>query len=188
MKLKIRKEISKKISTKEKQMEFLKVDVVKYVKNLLAKQAEVKQYRKVAKVNAVRGQLGQKVITKMKNGLDETENFVKINSETGEVDWIVTNPSGEQYIVSHSTFKEKYELVADENGFHKAKGGIVKAVQIDESIAFLAPWGAEMKIAKGGFLVVSNFDDIYGIQLDEFNETYEEVENANCNEKEQERI
>lgn len=40
----------------------------------------------------------------------------------------------------------------------------------------MAPWGEKMNIEKGGYLVVNAPDDIYGIQLQEFNNTYKTAE------------
>ncbi len=153
-------------------MAFKEVDVEDYVSEMVENGADLKEYKKFARVRAEQGRVGQEVITQMKNGLVETKNVVKEDPETEEPDWIVTNPDGEQYIVPDKTFRKKYDVEKDADGYHRPKGGPVKAVQINEDISFMAPWGEKMNIEKGGFLVVNGPKDIYGIQLDEFNNTY----------------
>ena len=41
-----------------------------------------------------------------------------MDPETDEPDWIVTNPDGEQYIVPDKTFRKKYEVEVDAEGYH----------------------------------------------------------------------
>lgn len=155
----------------------MKIDNMKeYVISLKEEGKEAYAYKKFAKVQAVRGVVGQEVITTMKNGLVETKNVVSTDEKTGLPDYIVTNPSGEQYLVKDSTFNKKYEIEDKENNVFRAKGGIQVFMQIDEDVTFVAPWGEEMTIKKGGYLNITNPTDIYGVQEDEFNETYAEVD------------
>lgn len=146
-----------------------------YVLDLLKQGAEPKPFKKYARVQAEKGVLGETVVTEMKNGLVETTNVVKAD-ENGNTDWVVTNPTGEKYLVPHAKFIKRYEIEAGADGKHAPTGAPIDAVQIKEDISFTAPWGEEMNIKAGGFLNVSNLNDIYGIQLDEFNATY-----ARCN-------
>lgn len=46
-------------------------------------------------------------------------------------------------------------------------------IQIDRNIEFDAPWGETQRIRAGGFLNISDPNDIYGVARDEFNETYD---------------
>ena len=48
----------------------------------------------------------------MANGLEETRNIVTAD-DNGNPGWVVTNSTGEQYIVSDPVFKKKYERIAD---------------------------------------------------------------------------
>lgn len=103
----------------------MKIDnIKKYVISLKEAGKEAKPYKKFAKVQAVRGEEGQELVTVMKNGLVETKNVVKLDEKTGMPDYIVTNPSGEQYLVKDSTFNKKYEIEDINNNIYKAKGGI----------------------------------------------------------------
>lgn len=45
-------------------------------------------------------------------------------------------------------------------------------MQIDDDISFIAPWGEMMNIAAGGYIVLSECENIYGIQGKEFAELY----------------
>ena len=127
---------------------------------------------KVARIQARQGKLGEEVITKMANGLEETRNVVKLDKETGEPGWIVTNPSGEKYIMNDSTFKKKYERDPENPSQFKPKGDPVLSFAVNEHIEFNSHWGETMKLEAGGSLVASEPQKIYGIQKEEFKETY----------------
>ncbi len=132
----------------------------------------VDEVAKFARIRARQGSLGEEIITKMANGLEETRNTVTADEKTGEPGWIVTNPDGEEYIVADSTFKKKYEIDPENSELYKPKGGPVLSSQINENIEFNAPWGEIMKIEAGGSLILSGPQDIYGIQKNEFENTY----------------
>lgn len=132
----------------------------------------VEEVAKFARIQARQGSLGEEIVTKMANGLEETRNTVIADEKTGEPGWVVTNPDGEQYIVADSVFKNKYEIDPENPDQYKPKGGPVLSVPINEHIRFMAPWGKEMKIECGGSLILGGPNDIYGIQSTEFNNTY----------------
>lgn len=150
-------------------------DIKNYALNLVVTNLP-KMYAKFVTVNAVQGKVGEKVVTVMKNGLSETENFVSVDEKTHKPDWIITNPSGERYIINDTTFNKKYEPLDLENNVYKPKGGVCLFVQVNENISFVAPWGETMVIGKGGYLNITNPNDIYGVQEKEFNETYAECD------------
>lgn len=142
-----------------------------YVINLVNSGVEPCYYKKYARVEAVQGLEGEVITTIMSDGHVETVNKVE-KDEDGNCGWIVTNPSGEKYIVPHKIFAKKYDLEVGADGKHAPKGDPIKAIQINENIEFAASWGEQMKINAGGYLNISNKDDIYGIQEKEFCETY----------------
>lgn len=151
-------------------------DILKYVQmNLMTENCQIKEVAKFARISAEQGVLGETIITTMKSGLEETTNTVKAD-ENGNTDWVVTNPDGEKYIVNNSVFQKKYEIDLQNPNVYKPKGGPVLAMQLNENIAFLAPWGEIMKINQGGYLILSGPSDIYGIQESEFNNTYANTE------------
>lgn len=159
--------------------EFKRVeDIIQYVKERLAKgELTVEEAAKFARIQARQGRVGEEVVTVTANGLEETKNTVKLDEKTGEPGWIVTNPGGEQYIVSDSVFKKKYEIDPENPSQYKPKGGPVLCARLDEDLDFDVSWG-NMKIAKGGYLMLNKEDDVYGIQEEEFNDTYAKTEKS----------
>lgn len=155
---------------------FVEINDIKSYAQKLVETSKPKRYAKFATINAVQGKVGEKIATVMKNGLEETVNSVSIDEKTNQPDWVITNPSGEKYLIKDSTFKKKYEPLDIDSNVYKPKGGVCVFVQVNENISFVAPWGEKMNIAKGGYLNITNADDIYGIQQDEFNETYAECD------------
>lgn len=123
---------------------------------------------KTATVKARRVKEGEIINTKTSDGLDETKN-IGIKDEKGELGWVVTNPGGEEYIVSNDEFSQSYTQVTTDE---YVKGKPVITMKLEDDIAFNAPWGEEMKIQAGGYLIINGKDDIYGIQEVSFNETY----------------
>ena len=153
---------------------FKKVDnITEYVKEgITSGKLTVEEVAKFARIHARQGILGEEIVTKMANGLEETRNTVTADEKTGEPGWVVTNPDGEEYIVADSTFKKKYEIDPENPEQYKPKGGPVLSSPINEHIEFNAPWGETMKIEAGGSLILSGANDIYGIQKAEFENTY----------------
>ncbi|MGM9969237.1 MAG: hypothetical protein ACI35S_02455, partial [Anaeroplasma sp.] len=157
-----------------KEKNFRKVEnIAEYVREgIKSGKLTIEEVAKFARIHARQGELGEEIVTIMANGLEETRNTVTLDEKTGEPGWVVTNPDGEEYIVSDSTFKKKYEIDPENPEQYKPKGGPVLSTQIDEDIEFEAPWGGAMDIEAGGSLILSGPDDIYGIQKEEFENTY----------------
>ncbi len=155
----------------------------KYVYEKLAEGAEPKFYKKYARVEAEKGVPGEKITTIMKDGHVEVSDVAVKVDENGNPDWIVTNPDGERYAVPHAKFIKRYELEAGKDGKHAPIGAPIEAIQVPEEISFDVPWGkdgapVEMTIKAGGYLNITDLSDIYGIQEEEFKNTY-----ATCNEQ-----
>ena len=121
--------------------------------------------RKIAKVTAIQVKESTVVETIMKDGHKETINVATPG------DYIVTNPSGEKYVIKEKNFSERYKHI--ENDTYQSLGRPTNACRVDNNISFVAPWGEKMYIKEGGYLIINKPDDIYGIQEEEFNETYE---------------
>lgn len=160
-------------------------DVGDYVVELVKQGAEIKSYRKFAVVTARQGTLGEVVVTKMKNGLEETRNTIGVD-ELGNLDWIITNPDGEEYVVKDKKFKERYEVLDASANTYQPKKEVNYFIQTTYNLTFTAPWGEEMTIKKGGYLNITNIREIYGIQKDEFLNTYKECDKFGnfCDEEE----
>jgi hypothetical protein len=153
-----------------------KEDVINLYREALNKHL-VGKYRKNVKVLARRAKKGEEIITSI-DGEKRTRNLAKSG------DFIVRNPSGEEYIVSKEKFTDRYKLSSDAPDFPDYKEyqatGIVWGFQYkgpDSRIE--APWGEE-QIVKSGDMIVSlkrnEYNDIYGIKSSVFKNTYEKLE------------
>lgn len=141
-------------------------DILQYTKNGL-KEGTLVPFEAVKNknVHAEHGIVGQKVETIMSNGMHEITCIVQ-----SQDDWIVTNPTGEKYIVNNENFQKKY--IPIKNGMFKPVGVPVIAAHVNEDIQFDL-WGGDFNLKKGGVLVFNTKDDIYGIQKTEFYDTYD---------------
>ena len=150
------------------------IDLKKYVTD---NKDRVQIGSKVATVTAVRGKVGEQVITTVKSG-KETVNYVSYDTKTGLADWVVTQASGEKQIVTDASFKDLYEYTEDMDttGTIKPNGKNRPLIPFDENVAFVAPWGGLQYIRKGGYAIVVGQNDMYGIQKEEFEGSYTWVE------------
>ncbi len=123
-------------------------------------------FKKNVMIGAIQATAETPVATVLSDGHVETQNTAKPG------DFIVTNPSGEQYVIGEEKFKSKYEPVEDQPGIYRAIGAPIKAMQIDSDISFKAPWGEGMHMRAGDFIVDAGNGDRYGIAQKEFEETY----------------
>ena len=144
-----------------------------YVKNLLNAGKKAEAYLKTAKIKARPAREGEEVITKMADNHVETKCKVK-----DDCHMVITNPNGEEYVVSCADFDKRYEKAPEGNGFYIPKPIPQEMLVIDEDIQFMAPWGEIMDIRAGGALNITEIDKayIYGIQPLEFKQTYKKVE------------
>lgn len=146
-------------------------NIVSYARNNIITDKKANRYNKSGIIHAVNGTPGERIVTVLKNGLEETENTVGTDAETGVPDWIVTAPTGERYIVKDAVFREKYKPAPDEFGAFIPIGKPIEAVQIHKNIRFIAPWGEEQRLLAGGFLILDP-GGIYGVAEEEFLKTY----------------
>lgn len=138
--------------------------------------ADAPVFKKQGRVNAHRATVGERIVTTLKGGMKETENTAK------EGDWIVTNPSGEQYIVSEKKFLDRYEPT-DEDGTYSAKGYCRAIVNpFGRPIEIMARWGSP-QTGGADCMVVDTCDkdgsnrgnEPYLIDASAFRETYAQV-------------
>lgn len=102
---------------------------------ILTALANAPVFKKQGQVKARPAVTGEKIDT-MIGGVKETENTAN------EGDYIVTNPSGEQYIISGKKFTARYEATA-EDGVYAAKGSCRAIVNpFSEPIEIMASWGS----------------------------------------------
>ena len=114
-------------------MSFTKVD--QKAAKILQALAEAPVFKKQGRVQARPAVTGEKVTTTLASGAKETVNTAN------EGDWIMTNPSGEQYIISEKKFFGRYEKT-DESGVYSAKG-YCRAIKnpFGKPIEIMASWG-----------------------------------------------
>ena len=171
---------------------YTKVDVHQYVdmgiKNgtMIPKEAE-----KFARIVAKQGQVGEKVISwsvdSLGHEIQEKVAYVQNDENTNQPGWIVTkvdedgnimldnNKHVNQWIIEDSVFRKKYEIDPENPTLFKPKGGPQIFVQINDNI-ILNQWGEDMKIAAGGYINITNINDMYGISERDFNDTYQFTE------------
>ena len=80
---------------------FKHVDVADYViEKIQNGEISVDEVAKFARIKARQGKVGEEIVTVMQDGHEETRNVVELDEKTGEPGWIVTNPGGEEYIIT----------------------------------------------------------------------------------------
>jgi hypothetical protein len=127
--------------------------------------------KKCAKVIARPGEPDEKVVTYTSTGLVETVNRVTVDEATGKPDWVVTNPRGERYIIRDTVFQMKYQPISGTADRYMPRGQASLALQVEENIEFPTSWG-NMKLERGGYLMIPADGQIYGVQADDFERTY----------------
>ena len=114
---------------------------------------------------------GEKIQTILKDGTNETSNVASGG------DYIVTNPvSGESWIIDKDKFEKKYQKIEGKSDEYKPKGAPVKAIVVDKNVRFIASWGEEQRIGKGGYIIETKDGERYGNAKDEFESTYSRSE------------
>ena len=133
-------------------------------------------FKKQGRVEARPATIGEEIMTTLENGAKETMN------KAGEGDWIMTNPGGEQYVISEKKFLGRYEAT-DEIGVYSAKG-YCRAIlnPFGKPIEIMASWGSP-QTGDERCLIADTCDasgktdgEPYLIDADAFAQTYEQVE------------
>lgn len=125
--------------------------------------------RKCARVRARQVTDAEEVASVMEDGFDETSNTARPG------DYIVQNPTGEQYVTSKDEFERRYRQTGQPDVYEPLFPP-VRVLELADNVRFQAPWGEEMRIKAGGVLVIQDSGEIYGIQREEFRKTYEYVD------------
>ncbi len=167
--------------------EYVEIDVQRYalegIKNgTLVPREAVKYTRIIARP----GVLGEEVTTWSVDAegkpIVERVSKVKEDEETKETGWVVckadetgkpiidANGHTNEWIISAPTFHKKYTQT-EVDGLYQPVGGPQLFVELPINV-IIEQWGERMKIAAGGYLNVTNLDDIYGISRRDFEDTY----------------
>ncbi len=157
--------------------EFLKL-TDEDILEIMQKLSTAPVYRKQGTVNARLAKRGERIMTRLEDGFSETTNTANAG------DWVVTNPTGESYIVALADFEKRYEPT-DELGLFRSKGHC-RAISspFGKNITLMAPWGEEQS-GKADCMIVVTCDAAgqnmsgtpYIIAGKEFGETYQSVSN-----------
>ena len=171
--------------------EYKKVDILKYVNEGLKNGTLVpRKAEKFARISARRGIVGEEVISWSvdSEGKEVKEKVATVTKdENGKTGMVVTkldenldvvidnNGHMNQWIIDDSTFSKKYEKDSNGSDVYKPTGGIQIYVQINEDITIFL-WGSEMTIASGGYINITNPNDMYAISKRDFEDTYKFVD------------
>lgn len=83
------------------------------------------------------------------------------------------------------TLDKKYNTAEiTEDGFVKPNGGPQHFIQVDKDVIIHASWGEDQNIPAGGYLNITDENNIYGIEKDLFDKTYRVTGDAPLPEKE----
>ncbi len=132
-------------------------------------------FKKQGQVEARPAVPNEKIITTLATGSKETVNKANIG------DWVVTNPSGEKYIISEKKFFSRYEKTP-EGGVYAAKG-FCKAISnpFNKPIEIIASWGSP-QTGNEHCMIADTCDaqgncdgEPYLIDLDAFMSTYKPI-------------
>ena len=146
------------------------------------------QAKKTGKCIARRGNLNEKVISwsvdESGSPIKEIERSVEVDPITNNLGWIVTkcddngNPIVDnnnhlnQWIVPDSKFIEKYEQCLDQNGVYKPKEVTQSFIQTLSDVILINPNNTSYKVAAGGFINVTDKEDMYVVSARDFADTY----------------
>ena len=172
---------------------YTKVEVTSYVKQGIENGTMVpRQPEKFARIIARQGTVGETVVSwsvdSQGNEIQEKVAQVQVDAQTNQPGWIATkvdeqgniivdnNGYFNQWIIDDTTFKKKYEVDPENPTLCKPKGGPQIFVQIIDNI-ILNQWGSDMQIAAGGYINITNVDDMYGISQRDFEDTYKFIDN-----------
>lgn len=133
------------------------------------KDRDLMRARKTAKVYARLIEDDGEVITTMADGHRETSRM----SSAGEV--LLRNPAGEEYAIGMQKFIERYGEYDGEREY-APKGVEVSFVYTSRPVVLTPSWGGDMFVKAGGAVIIEDDESIYGIQPDEFRDTYEVID------------
>lgn len=147
---------------------------------------EIVEAEKSGYIIAREAKEGERVDVMTQNGNHEASETAK------KGDWIVTradedgnpildeNGNRNSWIVSDDVIEAKYEkrgYANREELFFKPLGETQEFMRVQEDVAVMVPWGENgedipLTVDKGGYLNITDRDDVHGIAENEFNDTY----------------
>lgn len=150
-----------------------------------------RQAEKFARIMARQGNVGETVISWSVDAegkeIQEKVAQVSVDEKTNQPGWIATkvdeqgnvlmdsNGHINEWIIDDTTFKKKYEINSENPNLCKPKGGLQVFVQIPDNI-ILNQQGSDMQIVAGGYINITNVNDMYGISQRDFEDTYKFID------------
>ena len=168
---------------------YREVNVQEYAQELLARGAEPIQAEKAGRIHARVGVVGEEVISwsedKDGNPIQERVATVKLDPETGKPGHVVTklgedglpvidrNGHTNTWIIGDKKFTDRYQLdPAMGDDIYMSSAGIQIFLPILDDVV-IEQWGKKEQIAAGGYINITNPEDMYGISARDFADTYE---------------
>lgn len=157
-----------------------------YVQKMIISGVQTVLAEKTSRIAARQGTIGEKVISWSVDAEGKTvleKEAVVTVDDAGIPDWVATkiddqgneiidsNGHVNQWVIGDATFKKKYEAVPEQTGIFKPVGGAQKFVQLYEAI-HIVQWGEEWNVDAGGFVNITNPEDMYAISGKDFADTY----------------
>ncbi len=172
---------------------YREVQTEEYVKELLEKGIQPIQAEKASRIFARDGEVGEEVVTWSEdengNPIQERVAYVELDEKTGKPGHVVTklgddglpvldrNGHTNTWIIGDSKFVERYQPdTSMGDNIYKSSAGTQIFIQIQEDI-IVEQWGKKEKIAKGGYINITNPEDMYGISARDFADTYKVIPN-----------
>ncbi len=172
---------------------YVEVEIASYVKQGIEDGTMVPiQAEKFARIIARQGVVGETIVSwsadSQGNEIQEKVAQVQVDPQTNQPGWIATkvdedgniiidnNGHPNQWIIDDTTFNKKYEIDPQNPSLCKPKGGAQIFVKITDNI-IVNQWGGSMKVAEGGYINITNPDDMYAISERDFIDTYKEIVN-----------
>lgn len=175
-------------------MAYRRVNTQEYVEDGLEQgKFEVFEAVKHTRIAAQQGEIGQEVISWSEdengNPIQERVSTVKTDETTGEPGWIATKTGADgqpiidrngnlnQWIISDSVFRKKYEADPEHPGIFKPTGGPQKFVRTTEAL-IISQFDSEMTMPTGSYINVTDPDNMYAINPRDFHDTYTIVDDS----------
>ena len=161
-------------------------DIKDYVQKLIDGGTKVVIGEKTARISARHGIPEEQIISWSVDaeGKPVLEKEAVVSVDDGGIpDWVATkiddhgneiidaNGNKNQWIIGDITFKKKYEAVPEKTGIFKPVGGLQKFIKLNEAI-HIVQWGEEWNVDVGGFVNITNPEDMYVIAGKDFADTY----------------
>jgi len=111
----------------------------------------------------------EQIVTHTADG-KETQNVAVPN------DVVMSGPSGEQYVIKAAKFPKLYAgKIGDVVVPEQSPRTVARVDSIEQPITFKAPWGEDMILKKGDYLVKDGDQGYYRIAKHEYEQTYNKI-------------